>query len=200
MLGRDKAVVLFAGGAGQRLEPVGVMGGALLDGPAFHHAGHDVRHVQIQRLALLDGSLQALVGRAGQTLAHLMLVEDFAAVDLHNGAAILHTPLQTPDRHGKKPQRRPFPPGRHALPRGWLYHKGRCETIRSAPCCYVSLIAAAKAKRNRRIAKIVRRHPDGFLVGLDSFWASARLCRPLCRGRRREQSRAGSPQPVPSVL
>ena len=84
-LGADEAVVLLTGDAGQGLEPVGVMGGALLDGPALHDAGHHVGHFQIERLTLFDGRLQALVGRAGQTLAHLMLVKDFAAVKFHDG-------------------------------------------------------------------------------------------------------------------
>ena len=84
-LGADKAVMLLTGDAGQRLEPVGVVGGALLNGPALHDAGHDVGDLKVQRLALLNRRLEALVGRAGQTLAHLMLVEDFAAVKFHNG-------------------------------------------------------------------------------------------------------------------
>ena len=77
--------MLLTGDAGQRLEPVGVVGGALLNGPALHDAGHDVGDLKVQRLALLNRRLEALVGRAGQTLAHLMLVEDFAAVKFHNG-------------------------------------------------------------------------------------------------------------------
>ena len=32
-LGADEAVMLLSGDAGQRLEPVGVVGGALLNGP-----------------------------------------------------------------------------------------------------------------------------------------------------------------------
>ena len=84
-LGADKAVMLLTGDAGQRLEPVGIVGGALLNGPALHDAGHDVGDLKVQRLALLNRRLEALVGRAGQTLAHLMLVEDFAAVKFHNG-------------------------------------------------------------------------------------------------------------------
>ena len=77
--------MLLTGDAGQRLEPVGVVGGALLNGPALHDAGHDVGDLKVQRLPLLNRRLEALVGRAGQTLAHLMLVEDFAAVKFHNG-------------------------------------------------------------------------------------------------------------------
>ena len=84
-LGADKAIVLLTGDAGQGLEPVGVMGGTLLNSPALHHAGDNVGDLQVEGLALLNRCLQALVGRAGQTLTHLMLVENFAAVKFHNG-------------------------------------------------------------------------------------------------------------------
>ena len=57
-----KAVVLFTGDAVQRLEPVGVVGGAFFDGPALHDAGHDIGDIQIKRLAFFDRGLQALVG------------------------------------------------------------------------------------------------------------------------------------------
>ena len=84
-LGADKTVMLLAGDAGERLEPVGVMGGALLDGPALHDAGHHVGDLDVQRLALFNGGLEALVSGAGEPFAHLMIVKDFAAVEFHNG-------------------------------------------------------------------------------------------------------------------
>ena len=84
-LGADKAVVLLTGDAGQGLEPVGVVGRALLNGPALHDAGHDIGDLKVKRLTLFNRRFQTLVGRARQTLAHLMLVEDFAAVKFHNG-------------------------------------------------------------------------------------------------------------------
>ena len=82
--GGDEAVVLFTGDAGQRLEPVGVVGGTQLHGPALHDAGHHVGHLDIQRRPLVQGVLQALIRSARQALLHHMLVKDFAAVDLHN--------------------------------------------------------------------------------------------------------------------
>ena len=78
--GADEAVVLFAGDAGEGLEPVGVVGGALLDGPVPHEAGHHVGQFDVQGLALLQGGLQALVGGGGQPLLHHMLVEHQRAV------------------------------------------------------------------------------------------------------------------------
>ena len=82
--GGDEAIVLLTGDAGQRLEPVGVVGGAQLHGPALHHAGHNVCHLDVQRSTLVQGVLQALVSRARQALLHHMLVKDLAAVDFHN--------------------------------------------------------------------------------------------------------------------
>ena len=82
--GAHKAVVLLTGDAGQRLEPVGVVGGTQLHGPALHHAGHNVCHLDIQGCALVQGALQALVSSARQALLHYMLVKDLAAVDFHN--------------------------------------------------------------------------------------------------------------------
>ena len=82
--GGDEAIVLLAGDAGQRLEPVGVVGSAQLHGPALHHAGHNVGHLDVQRSTLVQGAFQALVSRARQALLHHMFVEDLAAVDFHN--------------------------------------------------------------------------------------------------------------------
>ena len=80
----NKAIVLLTGDAGQRLEPVGVVGGTQLHGPALHHAGHDVCHLNVQRSTLVQGVLQALIGCARQALLHHMFVKDLAAVDFHN--------------------------------------------------------------------------------------------------------------------
>ena len=80
----NKAIVLLTGDAGQRLEPVGVVGGTQLHGPALHHAGHNVCHLNVQRSTLVQGVLQALISCARQALLHHMFVKDLAAVDFHN--------------------------------------------------------------------------------------------------------------------
>ena len=73
---------MFLGGdAGERLEPVSIVGRTLFDGPVLHHAGDNIRNIQIQRLSLVNGGLEALVGGAGQTLLHNVLVEYHGAVD-----------------------------------------------------------------------------------------------------------------------
>ena len=76
--------MFLAGDAGQGLEPVGVMGSTQFHGPALHHAGNHVCHLNVQRRALVQGVLQALIGSAGQALLHNVLIKDLAAVDLHN--------------------------------------------------------------------------------------------------------------------
>ena len=102
-LGADKTIVLFTGDAGQGLEPVGVMGSALFNCPALHHAGHNISYFQVKGLTLFNGCLQALVGRAGQTLTHFVLVEDFAAVQFHNGCCHTYrTPFPLWYHHANK--------------------------------------------------------------------------------------------------
>jgi hypothetical protein len=78
----DEAVVLLGGDTRQRLEPVGVVGGALLDGPLLHGVRHHVGHVLVQRRAFLDGAHQLLVGGLGKALAHGVLVEHHGSVDI----------------------------------------------------------------------------------------------------------------------
>ena len=95
--------MLFTGDAGQGLEPVGVMGSALFNRPALHHAGHNIGYFQVKGLTLFNGCLQALVGRAGQTLTHFVLVEDFAAVQFHNGCCHTYrTPFPLWYHHANK--------------------------------------------------------------------------------------------------
>ena len=70
--------------AGQGLEPMREVGGALLDGPFLHGVGHDVRYLDLEGLALFHGFDQALVRGRRQTLLHRMLVEYHRAVDFRN--------------------------------------------------------------------------------------------------------------------
>ena len=59
--GDEKRVVLLGGDAGERLEPVGVVRGAVLDGPVLQRAGDDVGDVGLDRLTLRDGAAQRAV-------------------------------------------------------------------------------------------------------------------------------------------
>ena len=58
----DERVVLLGGDAGERLEPVRVVGGAVFDGPFLHRVGDDVGDLEVERAILLDGLGKVLVG------------------------------------------------------------------------------------------------------------------------------------------
>ncbi len=62
--------MLLGGEAGERLEPVGEVRGAVLDGPVLHGRGDDIGDLGIERLAPVDGPEEALVDLLGQPLAH----------------------------------------------------------------------------------------------------------------------------------
>ena len=81
-LGGDEAVVLLGRDARQRLEPVGVVRGALLERPLLHGMGDLVGDVDIERRALLDDLHELLVGRLGETLLHVLVGEQQAPVFL----------------------------------------------------------------------------------------------------------------------
>ena len=67
--GLEEGVVLLGGGAGQRLEDVGEVGGALLQRPVLHRRGDRVGGAGVDRLTLLECRLQLLEDVAGQALA-----------------------------------------------------------------------------------------------------------------------------------
>ena len=83
--GEIRRVVLLGGRAGERLEPVGVVRGAVLDRPVLHRGGHHVGHGVIEGLALIDGPDQALEDVLGEPLPHHRAREDVAAVDRVHG-------------------------------------------------------------------------------------------------------------------
>ena len=80
----EEAVVLLRRDAGERLEPVRVVRGALLDGPFLHGVRHHVGHLYVEGLALLDGSEQALVRRGRESFLHRVLVEHHGTVDVRH--------------------------------------------------------------------------------------------------------------------
>ncbi len=61
--GRQKAVVLLGGAAGERLKPVGVVGGSLVHRPGLHGERHRVGDLGIERVAALQRGLEALEHR-----------------------------------------------------------------------------------------------------------------------------------------
>ena len=83
--GRVEGVVLLGGRAGQRLEPVGVVGRALLHRPLLHRLGDRVGQRRVERLAARERPLQRLVDVLGQAVALDGGGEDVGAEDLVAG-------------------------------------------------------------------------------------------------------------------
>ena len=77
--GAEERVVLLGGEAGERLEDVRVVGGALLERPLLHGERDGVGQRRVERLALLEHLLEAPVGVLGQALALHRQREDVLA-------------------------------------------------------------------------------------------------------------------------
>ena len=73
--GGDEAVVLFGGDAGQGLEPVGEVSGALFDRPLLHSLGDHVEDGEVKGSAVVDGTLHSGVGLGGETFLHSGVAE-----------------------------------------------------------------------------------------------------------------------------
>ena len=96
-----EGVVLLGGQAGQRLEPVRVVGGALLHRPLAHRLGDRVGQLRVERVAGLQRRGQLLEDVLGQAGALLVGREDVGAEDVGAGrrqvdgaeGAAVHRPL-----------------------------------------------------------------------------------------------------------
>ena len=66
----DECVMLFGSGAGQRLEPVGVMGCAVFQCPALHGVRDGIGGLTVKRPLIGNGFLQRKINRLGQTFLH----------------------------------------------------------------------------------------------------------------------------------
>src|SRR6185436_7397801 len=73
--GLEEGVVLFRAEAGERLEPVGIVGGTLGRRPFLHAAGHLVGQLAADLRPLDDGLADSVVGILGEELAHGVLIE-----------------------------------------------------------------------------------------------------------------------------
>ena len=80
VLGSDERVVLLGRDAGERLEPVREVRGALLQRPLLHRVGDLVCDVEVKGLALLDDLSELFVRRLGEPLLHDLIGKQQAAV------------------------------------------------------------------------------------------------------------------------
>ena len=84
--GCQETVVLLGGQAGEGIEDVGVVGGALLDGPVLHGQRHGVGDRGVDWLALLDRGLQRLVDALRQPILHDGVAEHVRTEELARGS------------------------------------------------------------------------------------------------------------------
>ena len=130
--GSKERIVLFGRQAGHGLEPVGVVRGALADGPVLHGAGHGIRDVRIKAFAAGDGGLQHAEHGLGQALLQDVEGENVATedgVDLGGGGLVVRMALgDLPDGVGT---------GIHEGLLGTLFsgppERGEGETFRGRP-------------------------------------------------------------------
>ena len=78
----DKGVVLFGGATGEGVEPVGVVAGAIFDGPLLHSCGNAVGEFARDGLLVVDGVDEFVVGLTGEVLKHFLAVEHRFGVEL----------------------------------------------------------------------------------------------------------------------
>ena len=67
--------MLFSGDIRHRLEPVGIMGSALLRRPVLHSVGHHIGHAGVKAFAVLYGLFQGPVGFLGKPGLHNLVVK-----------------------------------------------------------------------------------------------------------------------------
>ncbi len=76
---RHERVVLFSRDARQRLEPVRVVRGAVLDRPLFHRRRDGIGHRDVERFAVRHRAAQRVINRLGETSLLDFVVEHEAA-------------------------------------------------------------------------------------------------------------------------
>ena len=85
----EEGVVLLGGHAGERLEPVAVVGAAVFDRPLAHRTGDGVGDRGVEGLAGVDGLLEGHEDLGRKTLEHHVTGEGQAAVDLRSANLFL---------------------------------------------------------------------------------------------------------------
>ncbi len=60
----------FRGQAGEGLEPVCIVSGAVFDGPIFHHGSYGIGDFGIERFGVIDGTEETTIDLFRETLPH----------------------------------------------------------------------------------------------------------------------------------
>lgn len=87
--GCDERVVLFGSDAGERLKPVGEVSDAFFHSPLFHLVCDYVCHIARKRQVKRATSFEFAISFFGQTLAHHLVVEHHATVQIRHHISIL---------------------------------------------------------------------------------------------------------------
>ena len=80
----DEAVMLFSSETGHGLEPVRIMGSAVLNGPFLHGNRNGIGNIQFQMGVIFDCFTQRFVNILGELFAHHFVVKNQAAVNFRN--------------------------------------------------------------------------------------------------------------------
>ena len=83
--------MLFRGDPGQRLEPMGKVGCAMLDCPVLHRLRNGICHIGIEGRTLIDGLLERIVHLAGQGCLHHSVVKYETAEIIRYGFHLLYS-------------------------------------------------------------------------------------------------------------
>ncbi len=80
------------------LEPVGIMGGTVVQGPFLHCVGHHVGNLGSQLISVFNGALQGSIGLFGKVFLHDRIVKNLSSKDIFNHIflhSFLHSAGQT---------------------------------------------------------------------------------------------------------
>ncbi len=78
----DEGVMLLSGNTGQRLEPMGIMGSTLFNGPFLHLVCNNVSGLDIEFTTFTDRFFQFLIRLLRKAILHDGVVKDIFAIDI----------------------------------------------------------------------------------------------------------------------
>ena len=73
----NKRIVLLGSALGEWLEPVRVVGDAILGSPLFHASGYGIGYLSVESGTIVHDIYHFFIDVFGQILVHFLAVEDF---------------------------------------------------------------------------------------------------------------------------